>query len=107
MPSQARAIKAPRPATTLGRKSMKRRSVFKALALSAVLAASGLGSIDLLAQAKTVKVGVLHSLSGTMAISETVLKDVALMAIEEINAKGGVLGKKLEAVVVEDRKSVV
>src|SRR5882724_9265576 len=52
-----------------------------------------------LAQA-TIKVGVLHSLSGTMAISETVLKDVTLMAIEEINAKGGVLGKKLEAVVV-------
>ena len=53
-----------------------------------------------LAQA-TIKVGVLHSLSGTMAISETVLKDVTLMAIEEINAKGGVLGKKLEAVVVD------
>jgi urea transport system substrate-binding protein len=49
----------------------------------------------------TIKVGVLHSLSGTMAISETVLKDVTLMGIEEINAKGGVLGKKLEAVVVD------
>jgi urea transport system substrate-binding protein len=49
----------------------------------------------------TIKVGVLHSLSGTMAISETSLKDVALMAIEEINAKGGLLGKKLEAVVVD------
>jgi urea transport system substrate-binding protein len=80
---------------------MKRRSVFKALALSAVLAAAGFGSTDLLAQAKTVKVGVLHSLSGTMAISETVLKDVALMAIEEINAKGGVMGQKIEAVVVD------
>ena len=51
--------------------------------------------------ADTIKVGVLHSLSGTMAISETSLKDVALMAIEEINAKGGVLGKKLEPVVVD------
>jgi urea transport system substrate-binding protein len=49
----------------------------------------------------TIKVGVLHSLSGTMAISETVLKDVTLMAIEEINGKGGVLGKKLEPVVVD------
>ena len=49
----------------------------------------------------TIKVGILHSLSGTMAISETSLKDVALMAIEEINAKGGVLGKKLEPVVVD------
>ncbi len=51
--------------------------------------------------AETIKVGILHSLSGTMAISETVLKDVALMTIEEINAKGGVLGKKLEPVVVD------
>ena len=49
----------------------------------------------------TIKVGVLHSLSGTMAISETVLKDTVLMAIDEINAKGGLLGKKLEPVVVD------
>nr|WP_246722374.1 urea ABC transporter substrate-binding protein [Methylosinus sp. H3A] len=48
-----------------------------------------------------IKVGILHSLSGTMAISETVLKDTALMAIEEINVKGGVLGRKLEPVVVD------
>ncbi len=53
------------------------------------------------AAADTIKVGILHSLSGTMAISETVLKDVALMTIEEINAKGGVMGKKLEPVVVD------
>ncbi|MCR4300968.1 MAG: urea ABC transporter substrate-binding protein [Sulfuricaulis sp.] len=51
--------------------------------------------------ADTIKIGVLHSLSGTMAISETVLKDVTLMAVEEINAKGGVMGKKLEPVVVD------
>jgi hypothetical protein len=44
---------------------------------------------------------LLHSLSGTMAISETVLKDTVLMAIDEINAKGGVLGKKLEPVIVD------
>jgi urea transport system substrate-binding protein len=50
---------------------------------------------------ETIKVGVLHSLSGTMAISETVLKDTVLMTIDEINAKGGVMGKKLEAVVVD------
>ncbi len=49
----------------------------------------------------TIKVGILHSLSGTMAISETTLKDVMLMLIDEQNAKGGVLGKKLEAVVVD------
>jgi urea transport system substrate-binding protein len=67
----------------------------------AVTAAVGLQSPDAYAQAKTVKVGVLHSLSGTMAISETVLKDVALMAFEEINAKGGVMGMKIEPVVVD------
>jgi urea transport system substrate-binding protein len=50
---------------------------------------------------ETIKVGVLHSLSGTMAISETTLKDVMLMLIEQQNAKGGLLGKKLEAVVVD------
>jgi urea transport system substrate-binding protein len=48
-----------------------------------------------------IKVGILHSLSGTMAISETSLRDVALMTIEEINEKGGVLGRKLEPVVVD------
>ena len=50
---------------------------------------------------ETIKVGILHSLSGTMAISETSLKDTALMAINEINANGGVLGKKLEPVIVD------
>ena len=50
---------------------------------------------------ETLKVGILHSLSGTMAISETTLKDVMLMLIEEQNRKGGVLGRQLEAVVVD------
>ena len=49
----------------------------------------------------TIKVGVLHSLSGTMAISETTLKDTILFLIDAQNKKGGVLGKKLEAVVVD------
>src|SRR5947208_7018622 len=49
----------------------------------------------------TVKIGVLHSLSGTMAISEVSLRDVVLMAVEEINAKGGVMGKKITPVVVD------
>jgi urea transport system substrate-binding protein len=53
------------------------------------------------AAAETIKVGVLHSLSGTMAISETTLKDTMLMLIEEQNKKGGLLGKQLEAVVVD------
>ena len=53
------------------------------------------------AYADTIKVGILHSLSGTMAISETTLKDTMLMLIDEQNEKGGILGKKLEAVVVD------
>lgn len=66
------------------------------------LAASALVSMSLMAQAAdTIKVGVLHSLSGTMAISETTLKDTVLMLIEEQNKKGGLLGKKLEPVVVD------
>ena len=51
--------------------------------------------------ADTIKVGVLHSLSGTMAISETTLKDTVLMMVEDQNAKGGLLGKQLEPVVVD------
>ena len=65
------------------------------------LALATLGDSALASAQETIKVGVLHSLSGTMAISETVLKDVALMAIDEINAKGGVLGKKIEPTVVD------
>lgn len=61
----------------------------------------GIGGISSAAAEDTVKVGVLHSLSGTMAISETTLKDTMLMLIEEQNKKGGVLGKQLEAVVVD------
>src|SRR5260221_2235090 len=80
---------------------MKRRNFVKQLAMSSAIAAIGFGSTSILAQGKTVKVGVLHSLSGTMAISETVLKDTVLMAIDEINAKGGVLGMKIEPVVVD------
>lgn len=53
------------------------------------------------ADSTPIKVGILHSLSGTMAISETSLKDVALMTIEEINEKGGILGRKIEPVVVD------
>ena len=52
-------------------------------------------------RAEVVKIGVLHSLSGTMAISETSLRDVVLMAVEEINSRGGVLGRKIQTVVVD------
>ena len=69
--------------------------------LTAAIIAASLAPLSFAQSKDPIKVGVLHSLSGTMAISETVLKDVALMAIEEINAKGGVMGRKLEPVVVD------
>jgi urea transport system substrate-binding protein len=68
---------------------------------SALLAgAMSLAAVHAFAE-DTIKVGILHSLSGTMAISETTLKDAMLMLIDEQNKKGGLLGKKLEAVVVD------
>jgi urea transport system substrate-binding protein len=77
---------------------MKRRQVWLAAVclFAAPLAYSFVG-----AQQPTIKVGILHSLSGTMAISETTLKDTVLMMIEEQNKKGGLHGRKLEAVVVD------
>jgi urea transport system substrate-binding protein len=79
---------------------MKLGSVIRTGVVAASLLASAATSA--FAQAgDTIKVGILHSLSGTMAISETTLKDVMLMLIEEQNKKGGLLGKKLEAVVVD------
>src|SRR6202166_2135165 len=65
------------------------------------LLAAGMGFSGIAKGQDTIKVGVLHSLSGTMAISETTLKDTILMMIDEQNKKGGLLGKKLEAVVVD------
>jgi urea transport system substrate-binding protein len=78
---------------------MTRRTFLKSAAATAALSATPLSSV--FAQSSTIKVGILHSLSGTMAISETALKDTALMTIDEINASGGVLGKMLEPVVVD------
>jgi len=71
------------------------RKILAALAVGAALCTS------LAADDKTVKVGILHSLSGTMAISETSLRDVLLFTFDEINAKGGVMGHKIEPVVVD------
>ena len=80
---------------------MKRRSLIKAFTLTASIAAMGMTWT--VQAAETIKVGILHSLSGTMAISETSLKDMALMTIDEINAKGGLLGgRKLELVRRDD-----
>jgi urea transport system substrate-binding protein len=80
---------------------MDRRNTLKSLSAAAALAMAGTSGRALAQAGSTIKVGILHSLSGTMAISETVLKDTVLMAIDEINAKGGVLGKKLEPVIVD------
>jgi urea transport system substrate-binding protein len=81
------------------RMSFSRRTLlrFTGAALGSVLTLSAFTA----QAADTIKVGILHSLSGTMAISETTLKDVMLMLIDEQNKKGGLLGKKLEAVVVD------
>ena len=79
---------------------MSRRMILKASAIGAMTLAANVWMSQAIA-ADTIKVGILHSLSGTMAISETSLKDVALMTIAEINAKGGVMGKKLEPVIVD------
>ena len=75
---------------------MKMKHLVSTLALSISLAVSASAIA-----AETIKVGVLHSLSGTMAISETTLKDTVLMMVEEQNKKGGLLGKQLEAIVVD------
>ena len=75
--------------------------ILKKMALVTAITVSSLASSTLAWAEDTIKVGVLHSLSGTMAISETTLKDTVLMLIDEQNKKGGLLGKKLEAVVVD------
>ncbi len=69
--------------------------------ITGLLLAAGMIFSGMAKAQDTIKVGILHSLSGTMAISETTLKDTDLMMIEEQNKKGGLLGKKLEAVVVD------
>jgi urea transport system substrate-binding protein len=77
------------------KKHLKLSGLAKLAAAVSLIAAGAAQATD------TIKVGVLHSLSGTMAISETTLKDTVLMLIDEQNKKGGVLGRKLEAVVVD------
>jgi len=76
---------------------MKRKMMF----MTPWLLTAGIVFSNIAAAQETIKVGVLHSLSGTMAISETTLKDTVLMMIDAQNKKGGLLGKKLEAVVVD------
>ncbi len=80
---------------------MNLSKLVKTFSASALALSLGLGAMSAQAAEDTIKVGILHSLSGTMAISETTLKDTMLMLIEEQNKKGGLLGKKLEPVVVD------
>ena len=83
-------------------KIISRKSGTQRLLVVIAAAAAAMAFISTARAAEdTIKVGVLHSLSGTMAISETTLKDTMLMLIDEQNKKGGLLGKKLEAVVVD------
>ncbi|WP_442581427.1 urea ABC transporter substrate-binding protein [Mesorhizobium sp. ASY16-5R] len=77
------------------------QTTIKGLFAAGALAAGLSMAVPAMAQDDTIKVGILHSLSGTMAISETTLKDTMLFLIDEQNKKGGLLGKKLEAVVVD------
>jgi urea transport system substrate-binding protein len=79
---------------TVGNRAIAGLGLGVAMTMSAV-------AVPAFAQDETIKVGVLHSLSGTMAISETTLKDTMLFLIDEQNKKGGLLGKQLEAVVVD------
>src|SRR6187431_1363341 len=81
--------------------SVVQRPVARRWLLATGLTLGLLAAMPSAAAEETIKVGILHSLSGTMAISETTLKDVMLMMIDEQNKKGGLLGKKLEAVVVD------
>ena len=80
---------------------MKKNRMSLRKTLVGLAAAAGLGLASSANAEDTIKVGILHSLSGTMAISETTLKDTMLMLIDEQNKKGGLLGKKLEPVVVD------
>src|SRR5277367_5180092 len=74
---------------------------YRSMLMAGWLLIAGIVLSNVAAAQNTIKVGVLHSLSGTMAISETTLKDTILMMIDAQNKKGGLLGKKLEAVVVD------
>src|SRR6202795_116304 len=80
---------------------MKRSKFLKLLTFASCLTFACLPPLVGAESSEPIKVGILHSLSGTMAISETSLKDVALMTIEEINKSGGVMGRQLQPVVVD------
>jgi urea transport system substrate-binding protein len=80
---------------------MKSGSVLRGLALGLLVLRLGFVVPAVRAGGDTIKIGILHSLSGTMAISESVLKDTVLMLIADQNKKGGLLGRKLEPIIVD------
>src|SRR4030095_15862797 len=86
------------------RGNTRRFAVILMASVATVACSKGGGNTEAAAGGDGVKVGVLHSLSGTMAISEVTVKNATMMAIDEINAAGGVMGKQIEAV-VEDGAS--
>ena len=73
----------------------------RGLAFAGAVAVGGVASVSSAQEVEPIRVGVLHSLSGTMAISETTLRDVVLMMVEDLNESGGLLGRPVEAVVVD------
>jgi urea transport system substrate-binding protein len=97
-PSQGVVLPAPQPSTEGDHMKSASRSWRHAVAATLILFGV---SVERANAEETIKIGILHSLSGTMAISETILKDLMLMQVAELNAKGGLLGKKVEPVVVD------
>jgi urea transport system substrate-binding protein len=100
LPAQQPAEQAPRDQRMRGAmrflQGIYRTAAAAGLAAAAMLATSGAANAQ-----GTIKIGVLHSLSGTMAISETTLKDTIRMMVDDINKKGGLLGRKVEAIIVD------
>src|SRR5678810_102679 len=80
---------------------VKGGKIVAGIGVASLLGNLGNWALSYAADKEPIKIGILHSLSGTMAISEVSLRDVVLMAVDEINAKGGILGRKIEPVVVD------
>ena len=80
---------------------MSFRDIARRLALTGAVVAAGSATTASAQEEEPIRIGVLHSLSGTMAISETTLRDVVLMMVDDLNANGGLLGREVEAVVVD------
>ena len=91
------------PCSSIHRKSSIPSFALRRFTLKTITAAVALTGVFILPAyaADTIKVGILHNLLDALAISETVLKDIVLMAIDEINAKGGVMGKQLAPVIFD------